>query len=143
MVNPKLIILVGLPASGKSTFCSKFKELNEFKENIIIVNQDLLKTKSKCLKLIDSSLLDSSIEYIIVDRCHLTSKDREIYRDNYPDFDKYCVFFDTALDICKQRIVCRVDHPTITPKNGPKILNMVKNKLVKPDINKEKWFTNM
>eukprot|EP00474_Spongospora_subterranea_P010127 CRZ10585.1 hypothetical protein [Spongospora subterranea] len=46
----EILLLVGWPASGKSTFCRKYLS------SYAIINQDVMKTAAKCLKLGEESL---------------------------------------------------------------------------------------
>ncbi len=72
----EMIILVGCPGSGKSTFAKKY-----FKEYIYI-NQDKLKTKKNCLRLCQQSLENK--ESVVIDN---TNPDKEI-RKEYIDIAK-------------------------------------------------------
>jgi bifunctional polynucleotide phosphatase/kinase len=68
-----LILLVGPPASGKSTLCQKyFSDYNR-------INQDTLKTKSKCYSL--AKKLFSNNEKVIVDNTNGNITNRKKYLD--------------------------------------------------------------
>lgn len=63
----EMIVLVGPPASGKSTIVNIFKDYER-------INQDTLKTKSKCITTCKSAI--SSGKSVIIDN---TNKDVAVY----------------------------------------------------------------
>jgi bifunctional polynucleotide phosphatase/kinase len=67
----EIILLIGPQASGKTTMAKRFCEENK---EYVYVNQDTLKTKAKCLKLIRDSL--KSNKSIIVDNTNSSEKNR-------------------------------------------------------------------
>ena len=69
----ELILMVGLPASGKSTIAKRF-----FKDYVYI-NMDILKTKSKCLKLAKESIKNN--KSIVIDNTNIDKKTRKEYID--------------------------------------------------------------
>jgi bifunctional polynucleotide phosphatase/kinase len=76
-----IIVMMGLPASGKS-FLSKWLRDQNKEFDFKIVNQDTLKTKSKNNKYFKQLVEDG--ENIIVDNTNLVPKDRAFYfHDNY------------------------------------------------------------
>ena len=68
-----MVMAVGSPASGKSTFYRRHFE----KRNFVHVNRDTLKTIPKCLSLVRSSLLNNQSVYI--DNTHPTRESREAF----------------------------------------------------------------
>jgi len=69
----ELVLMVGLPASGKSTIAKTI-----FKDYVYI-NMDTLKTKSKCLKLAKESI--SNNQSVIIDNTNVDKKTRKEYID--------------------------------------------------------------
>lgn len=69
-VNQEIIIMIGYPASGKSSIA----EYLENKFNYVIINQDILKTKTKCLKFAKENLLQN--KSIIIDNTNRDKKTR-------------------------------------------------------------------
>ena len=132
MEKSKVIIMMGLPASGKSTIAKT--EYSEY----IRINQDELGSRDKCVEFFELNLtLDNDI---IVDRCNVTKKQRKIWLDicrKHGIMDITSVWVKTDLDECKRRILSRLDHPTITNKmsDGKKIsiINKFMESLEPPD----------
>lgn len=77
----EMIILVGLPASGKSSLSKKLVRDNYLSNtnNIQIINQDMLKTLDKCL--VETNKYLSNNINIIIDRTNPTIKDRKKFID--------------------------------------------------------------
>lgn len=69
-LNQELVLLVGAPASGKTTLSSVFSE-----KGYIIVNQDRLKTKIKCLT--ECRRLIEEGDSVVIDRTNPKITDRE------------------------------------------------------------------
>jgi bifunctional polynucleotide phosphatase/kinase len=74
-VKNDLIIMVGLPASGKSWFSQKIST----KYNYVIINQDILKTKKKCLKEMECNVKKNL--NIIIDNTNPSKETRKEYID--------------------------------------------------------------
>ena len=103
----KMIILVGLPGSGKSSFAKKY-------DKYTIINQDTLGSRENCIKLCRLSLLEG--KSIIVDRCNSTKMQRSIWIKEALKFgvtDISAVYLYCNPEICIERISERKDHPTI------------------------------
>jgi atypical dual specificity phosphatase len=76
--TPLVIMMVGLPASGKSTMA---KILNEQAENVIVISQDELRSKSKnakeeCMHLFSINTKKSQL-VVVLDRCNPTKEERK------------------------------------------------------------------
>lgn len=64
-----ILLLIGLPGSGKSTFANALEKLVPWK--YIVVNQDQLKTRQKVLDNTKKFLLDQhNKKCVIIDRCN-------------------------------------------------------------------------
>jgi bifunctional polynucleotide phosphatase/kinase len=102
----KVVVLVGLPASGKSYYAKKVT-----KEAFIIINQDTLKTREKCIELAKLSLKNGVS--IIIDRCNISRKQRQHWIGLAKQFgaELECVVFDPHADLSCQNAELRKEHP--------------------------------
>lgn len=105
--TPELIILVGAPGSGKSTYAGKLA--NEYTDKYIIINQDTLKTRKKCILACEKAVADQ--KNIIIDNTNPDIATRELYimaaknelLRNNAKYKIKCVYFDIPLDVAKSR----------------------------------------
>ncbi|KAI8819324.1 polynucleotide kinase 3 phosphatase-domain-containing protein [Fimicolochytrium jonesii] len=71
--QPEIIVFVGCPASGKSTFAKRHLVPHGY----VQVNQDTLKTRDKCIKVAEESLLAG--KSVIVDNTNPDPATRKLY----------------------------------------------------------------
>ncbi|KAI9478544.1 MAG: polynucleotide kinase 3 phosphatase-domain-containing protein [Benjaminiella poitrasii] len=95
----ELIICVGYPASGKSTFVKKHL-VDE--RGYVYINQDTLKTKSKCIEACKEALEGSSSS-IVIDNTNLERATRAVYiqlakKANVP---VRCFYFGNDIDLAQ------------------------------------------
>lgn len=125
---PSLIVLMGLPASGKSTFSTT---MCDQLCNVVRVNQDEIRSKGKCEELL--SQLTKQGKTVILDRCNLSKSDRKYWVDlNLGKNKIWCIYFNATVEECKWRIKNRLNHPTVKPHSGEKIIDCQKSKLDNP-----------
>jgi predicted kinase len=127
----KMLIMVGVPGSGKSTVANRLLTMNK---NWVRVNQDELKTRKACEKVARDNLKKG--KSVIVDRCNFDIKQRNVWIKIASEFsvtDIRCLHFKIPLETCKKRIVIREDHPTI-PKgdSGIQIIDNFSSIFVPP-----------
>lgn len=109
----KLIVLVGPPGSGKSTFCEKFPGYTR-------ISQDDLGAKYGALY--EQALAEG--KDIIVDRMNFSQGQRSIFLHNARKkgyFTQIVVAMEPP-ETCFDRIKARIGHPTLKPDNDKKIL---------------------
>lgn len=70
----EIIVLCGIPASGKSTFCEK-----ELKDNFEVISLDYLRDRGKELRTINECLAQG--KSFVIDNTNITKEDRERYID--------------------------------------------------------------
>jgi len=68
-----MLILVGPPAAGKSTFCNRYLVPNGYER----INMDTLKTKAKC-KAAAKKALDSG-KSVVIDNTNPSEEARSLY----------------------------------------------------------------
>lgn len=89
-----MIIMIGAPGSGKSTFVHN--HLNDYTR----VNRDSLKTKEKCLKVAEQAIKEK--KYLVIDNTNPTPDDRAAFIKLAQD-NKYPVrgfFLEVSKDLC-------------------------------------------
>jgi bifunctional polynucleotide phosphatase/kinase len=90
-----LIICVGSPGSGKSTYIRGMLSDSKF----TIISQDLLGTKSKCLAAAKKALADGGT--VIVDNTNPKSLSRQEFINlNSADSKTLCLYFSTRKEMC-------------------------------------------
>lgn len=126
---PNLIMLVGLPCSGKSTFSV---EMQKYYSTITHINQDEL-GKKDCEDLFMNKMKGQNT--IILDRCNLTKSDRKEWMTCVPSSKKsICIFFNIDLSVCINRVKTRENHPTIkNVAGGIKIIEDLSKIIEKPE----------
>ena len=133
----KFIMLVGLPGSGKTTFCDLFMTNGM---NINVVNQDLM-GRSACEGALLKFIKESDIT--ILDRVNSTKKDRKDWIENASLLPKncLCIYLSTPKFICLDRTKARTNHPTIKKGGGQRIIDDIDIKFEVPS--KDEGFSNV
>jgi predicted kinase len=152
---PPVIMFVGLPASGKSTFSKAM--LSAFPDYFVRINRDEMRGKGECDNLLHQSLASylkqerssssssSSkkkgsnyllpFQVILLDNCHVTKEKRKEWIEACHYVPIWCVFFQRSIAECKERILTREDHPTIkTGKAGCHIIDTMNKTLEIPTL---------
>lgn len=126
---PGLIMLVGPPCSGKSTFSLEMQKY--YGNQIVHINQDELGKKA-CEELFINKAKSSST--IILDRCNISKEERKSWLSCYPvSKKKICVWFNYDISVCVDRVKKRTNHPTIkNGVSGTKIIEEMYEKIENP-----------
>lgn len=117
--EPFLLLLVGIPGSGKSTFASSLEEALPWK--YVRVNQDTLGTRQACEAAARQALQQHKCP--VIDRCNFNIKQRQPFLDVAKECSVPvdCVVFNYSLDTCVARCQQRKAHETIVPAQAPAI----------------------
>ncbi|KAI8600137.1 hypothetical protein EDD21DRAFT_306951 [Dissophora ornata] len=129
---PKLVILVGLPGSGKSHLTTSL--LQEYPEHFVRISQDELGSRSVCERLLAQSMRHQQTSIaargpkkalpmtIFVDRCNPTISERkEWYEVAFQPDEAIMVWFSKGVEQCIERVDSREGHPTVAPGMGSKV----------------------
>ncbi len=125
--KPKMILCVGYPASGKSTFCKQLES-----DNVVRINQDEIGKKG-CLELYQKNLKNDKI--LLLDRCNLTKDQRKEWIDPLKGKEIWCLWFKIDIDECKYRCKRRNGHETMSKEGGVHIIEGMRGKLEIPIMN--------
>jgi len=127
----EVIINIGLPGSGKSQYAKQYI----LPENYIHINQDTLKTKAKCLKVFESSLISG--KSIVVDNVNINKEQRKVYLDLAKKYNVQCrcIHFTTSREICVHNAYYRNFISDGTVKPIPTIaFNIINKKYEEPEL---------
>lgn len=122
MSNPdqEVIILVGLPGASKST------QANLYIDTHMIINQDFIGSRFKCVELAKNYL--KAGKSLVIDRVNIDKKQRKVWIDLAKEFKvKYviCKFINTPKEVCLKRILNRKDHPNLSAAKGEEKIKQV------------------
>lgn len=127
--KPEVIINVGFPGSGKSSFTKK----NILKHDYDYINQDTLKTHQKCIKELENSLMKGNS--VVIDNTNLTVETRKKFIDIIKKYNINirCIKFSTPVEICEHNSYFRNYISNGNINVIPKLVfNMMKKKLQEP-----------
>ncbi|XP_071722926.1 transcription factor bHLH140 [Rutidosis leptorrhynchoides] len=111
--KPIVVILIGAPGSGKSTFCDHVMKVST--RPWVRVCQDIIGngkagTKAQCLSMSTTALKDG--KSILIDRCNLDKEQRADFvklKESY-QVDVHAVVLDLPAKLCISRSVKRTGH---------------------------------
>jgi bifunctional polynucleotide phosphatase/kinase len=128
--DKELVILVGYQGSGKSYYATEILEKNGFTR----INMDILKTKTKCLKMCETKMKDG--HDIVIDNTNPDTKTRKEYIDlaKKYNYNITCVEIDCSKELAIHNALFRsyISNATIIPTIA---FNMYKKKYKKPEKN--------
>ena len=110
--DPFVLILVGIPGSGKSHFA---EGLVAASANFRRINQDRLKTRKKCEAMALKALAEGKVA--VIDRCNFNAEQRKTWVDiaKKQNVNVECVVFTAERDECIARCQKRRNHETLHP----------------------------
>lgn len=131
----KMLILMGLPGSGKSTYSQDLHDILNF----VRINQDELGSRDKCAEkanqYINLAKNEKNSDLIIcIDRTNIDKRQRA----NWIKLAKHhgikeieCLYFKSTPEKCLERMIKRKDHPTIPQTTSKEKMKQIINKFYK------------
>ncbi|CAM9890520.1 unnamed protein product, partial [Discosporangium mesarthrocarpum] len=126
----RVVVLVGVPGSGKSTVASFLAGIGW-----VVVNQDTLGSREACEAAVKSAL--ASGDRIVVDRCNFDRDQRSTWvrlsfeagltRDSC-----LSLWLDIDTEICKTRVRYRTGHPTLSRGRDAEAVASRLSRLLRP-----------
>jgi bifunctional polynucleotide phosphatase/kinase len=118
----EMILLVGKPASGKTTFCNKYYP------KYTRINMDILKTKAKCVKATNEAIKNK--HNIVIDNTNSNKDVRKIYLDIAKKHNMLVKIyvFEMSIELCKHLNAYRVQRTKGKTKKIPKLVYNIYNK---------------
>ena len=131
-----LILLIGLPGSGKSTFSRALEEGMPYK--FVRINQDELKTRKRCQAKVQAILDNKSNKTnhpcIVIDRCNFDAQQRLTWLDiaRRAKLPVYCIYLQVPIQVCVRRCQSRVGHQTVLPQDAKRVVTTVQSQFQLP-----------
>jgi atypical dual specificity phosphatase len=116
-----LIMMNGLPASGKTTLSLAF--MRAYGDKIVHVCQDDL-GKHDSINVFNDNIKKNVT--LILDRCNLSIEQRGEWLTMYKQITSkpiVCITFGFSPSVCGSRVANRSNHPTLSGEGGVKIIN--------------------
>ncbi|KAG0047710.1 hypothetical protein BGZ83_007281 [Gryganskiella cystojenkinii] len=145
---PKLVVLTGLPGSGKSQLVTTL--LQEYPEHFVRISQDELGSRAVCERLLAQSMRHQQQALaargpkkalpmtVFIDRCNPTMAERrEWYEVAFQPDEVAMVWFSLGVETCIERVDARENHPTVAAGLGSKVVRSFAKGFEFPNLAKE------
>ena len=115
---PRLVILAGLPGSGKSSLAAALE-----RRGWAVVNQDSLGNRRKCERACARAFERG--DRVVIDRCNHDRSQRAHWTrilERAGGGYKVAVWLTTPVDSCVERVLARPVHPTLAGPGAEKVV---------------------
>ncbi len=128
--RPFILLLVGIPGSGKSHFASGLEKKSR---KFVRINQDLLGDRRACEDLARRVLADGKIA--VIDRCNFDLSQREVWMKIACEkrVQCECIVFTHNRDECIRRCQLRRGHETVRPDDAIRVVSRISS-IFRPPI---------
>ena len=116
---PRLVILAGLPGSGKSSLAAALEKRGGW----AVVNQDSLGNRRKCERACARAFERG--DRVVIDRCNHDRAQRAHWTrilERAGGGYKVAVWLTTPVDSCVERVLARPVHPTLAGPGAEKVV---------------------
>lgn len=134
-----LVILVGMPGSGKSTFVKQLLSSTEDDSSWSRVSQDVLGKRHRCIRAAEEALCAG--QHVIIDRCNFDEEQRAHWlRLRPPPSRSLAIFLDVPMQVAYERVLARpaheggVDSQSMGPAKLKGIVMNMRRKLTPPRV---------
>lgn len=130
--KPCMLVLLGKPGSGKSTFSQKLESL--LPDNYVRINQDEMGNRKRCISK-TVGVLKGDRATPIIDRCNVSRDQRAYFLDlarEHGNLPVDLIWFQFDTDTLTRRCQTRGRHPTLHPKQVPSVLAMMEKDFQPP-----------
>ncbi|XP_040372610.1 transcription factor bHLH140 [Rosa chinensis] len=135
--KPIIVVLMGAPGSGKSTFCDQV--MGSSVRPWVRVCRDTIKngkagTKAQCIESARSALREG--KSVFIDRCNLEKEQRdEFVKLVGPQVDVHTVMLDLPAKLCISRLVKRTGHEgNLQGRKAAAVVNRMLQKKELPNL---------
>eukprot|EP01113_Clastostelium_recurvatum_P040695 TRINITY_DN6351_c0_g1_i3.p1 TRINITY_DN6351_c0_g1~~TRINITY_DN6351_c0_g1_i3.p1 ORF type:complete len:409 (-),score=87.48 TRINITY_DN6351_c0_g1_i3:11-1237(-) len=129
-----MVMLVGMPGSGKSTFGKTLAGVDRG-NRWTYISQDDIGSRRLCEEALGRAVLGkNSRRKVILDRCNADVEDRKFWMGlaMVEPKEVLVIFFDVQKDTCIARVLSRPDHPSIPSGTGTRAVESFAKLLVAP-----------
>jgi predicted kinase len=128
--RPFILILVGIPGSGKSQFASELE--SKSRKKFVRINQDVLGDRRACEDLARRVLATGKIA--VIDRCNFDRDQRVTWTKIAYEMRVQCdcIVFTHSREDCIRRCQKRIGHESIRPHEAVNVVTRMANNFRPP-----------
>ena len=119
--SPTVLVVVGLPGSGKSTFSANVRENDP--DRWAVANQDTLGNRQACERAVECALRDG--KSVLIDRSNFDERQRATWVKlaRAHRAQTAAVILDMPVELCIQRAESRTGHPTLATHDAAFVIH--------------------